>query len=174
MSDTLVRVARVLCRCGLVIALASSDAPAQDAGQPQLLPQIKATDCVGCHGASALPRNHPNVADQSLRDCTGCHVPGTALGLGRMPLFHAHLLSGFTCTSCHAPSKSPQPVGADVCMSCHDPDKLANATAALKAANPHNSPHYGNRADCNLCHHQHAKSENYCASCHGDFKLEVT
>ncbi|MBW2098891.1 MAG: cytochrome c3 family protein [Deltaproteobacteria bacterium] len=34
--------------------------------------------------------------------------------------------------------------------------------------NPHNSPHYGADLDCNFCHHQHSKSENFCAQCHYD------
>jgi hypothetical protein len=40
-----------------------------------------------------------------------------------------------------------------------------------KPTNPHTSPHYGTDLDCNLCHHQHAASEDYCAYCHDyDFK----
>jgi uncharacterized paraquat-inducible protein A len=26
---------------------------------------------------------------------------------------------------------------------------------------------------CNLCHHQHEKSENYCAQCHSNFDFKV-
>lgn len=49
---------------------------------------------------------------------------------------------------------------------------LTASTAGVKPTNPHNSPHYGKHADCNLCHHQHEKSENYCTQCHKfDFKL---
>ncbi|HSD42833.1 MAG TPA: cytochrome c3 family protein [Burkholderiales bacterium] len=44
-------------------------------------------------------------------------------------------------------------------------------SAELK--NPHNSPHYGRDADCNLCHHQHAKSENYCAQYHEKWAFKV-
>jgi len=44
--------------------------------------------------------------------------------------------------------------------------------AGVKPSNPHTSPHYGMSLDCNLCHHQHAKSENYCSQCHKfDFKV---
>jgi hypothetical protein len=51
-------------------------------------------------------------------------------------------------------------------------EKVSAATASVKPTNPHNSPHYGKNADCNLCHHQHEKSENYCTQCHKfDFKL---
>ncbi len=90
-----------------------------------------------------------------------------------MPLFHAHLLAGLTCKSCHANPKKPQLTEAEVCMGCHDPEKVSAKSAALQPTNPHNSKHYGIKADCNLCHHQHEKSENYCAQCHNNFEFKV-
>jgi cytochrome c oxidase cbb3-type subunit 3 len=42
----------------------------------------------------------------------------------------------------------------------------SSAAAPSPPPNPHTSPHYGTELDCNLCHRQHAKSENYCAQCH--------
>jgi len=51
-------------------------------------------------------------------------------------------------------------------MGCHDTEAISAATEKMTPANPHNSPHYGKQSDCNLCHHQHEKSENYCARCH--------
>jgi hypothetical protein len=166
----------VLFRIGLILALGyASCASAQDAGRPKLLPNAKGTDCVSCHaGSNPLPENHPNISGKSLTDCVTCHAPGTSRELsGHMPLFHAHLLSGLKCASCHADQKAPAPTEADVCMGCHDPDKLSTKTAAMKPANPHKSPHYGNKADCNLCHHQHEKSENYCSQCHSNFNFKV-
>jgi hypothetical protein len=46
---------------------------------------------------------------------------------------------------------------------------LSNA----KPRNPHENRHYGTEADCNLCHHQHKKSENFCLPCHQRFDFVV-
>jgi hypothetical protein len=157
----------------LGLALVSS-APAQNAGQPKLLPDAKATDCATCHaGNNPLPQNHPPTAGMRLNDCAGCHAQGTARSLSAsLPLSHKHFLSGVTCGACHADPKAAEPAPASTCMGCHDPDKVATASAAVKPTNPHDSPHYGRKADCNLCHHQHEKSENYCSQCHQfDFKV---
>jgi Cytochrome c3 len=81
-------------------------------------------------------------------------------------LAHVHQTKGLNCAACHADPKNPEPVEADTCMRCHNPEKVAAATEKMAPANPHNSPHYGKQADCNLCHHQHEKSEDYCAKCH--------
>jgi hypothetical protein len=51
-------------------------------------------------------------------------------------------------------------------------DKVSEKTSKMKPTNPHNSPHYGKKADCNLCHHQHEASENYCSTCH-KFEFKV-
>lgn len=159
---------------GLFVIVACS-AFAQDSGRGKLLPDAMATDCVACHaGNDPLPADHPDIKGMAFGDCAGCHAPGSSRTLsGRMPLFHAHLLSGLKCASCHADPKAPVATEADVCMGCHNPDKLAAKTAATKPRNPHNSPHYGKTADCNLCHHQHEKSENYCTQCHSNFNFNV-
>jgi len=156
---------------GLMMA---SSAPAQDSGQAKLLPDAKATDCVACHAAhDPLPSAHPPIAGKTLTDCHACHAPGSAQDLtGVMPLFHSHLLSGLTCKSCHSDPAKAEPVEASTCMGYHDPEKVAAATANVKPTNPHDSPHYGKTADCDLCHHQHEKSENYCAQCH-QFNFKV-
>ncbi len=175
MITDLIPSACILSRIGLFLALTyASSAPAQDAGRAKLLPDAKGTDCIACHnGGNPLPQNHVPVAGKELHDCTACHASGTTADLrGRLPLFHSHLLSGLTCASCHADPKAPEPVEAATCMGCHDPQQVATTTAAVKPTNPHESPHYGNKADCNLCHHQHEKSENYCSQCHTfDFKV---
>ncbi|MFZ7110919.1 MAG: cytochrome c3 family protein [Desulfatiglandales bacterium] len=52
------------------------------------------------------------------------------------------------------------------CLECHGPLRnVAEMTAAIEP-NPHDSPHYGSELDCDLCHHQHKKSENFCNECH--------
>jgi hypothetical protein len=63
-------------------------------------------------------------------------------------------------------------VSSKDCLSCHESiEALAAATAKLKP-NPHDSPHYGKELDCELCHHEHSLSENFCAQCH-DSSLTV-
>ena len=81
-------------------------------------------------------------------------------------LAHIHETKGLDCAACHAAPNNPEPVEADICMRCHEPEKVSAATEKMAPTNPHNSPHYGQQADCNLCHHQHEKSEDYCAKCH--------
>jgi len=178
MTSDLIFPARALSRIMLLIALVAqgiTSLGARDAGRAQLLPVVKGTDCVTCHRSdSILPLNHTNIVGKTLGDCATCHAPGTALELtGRMPLFHHHLLSGLTCVSCHADPKAPEITAADVCMGCHNPEKVSTATATMKPANPHSSPHYGTKADCNICHHQHERSENYCLQCHNKFVFKV-
>ncbi len=179
MTTSLVRPLGKLSRIALSLAVVGlvvmSAAPAQNTGHAKLSLTAKGTDCKACHGASnPLPKDHPGIAGKTLSDCAACHGSGSGRELtGRMPLFHAHLLGGLTCKSCHADPKKPALVEADVCMGCHDPEKVAAKTAALQPTNPHNSKHYGIRADCNLCHHQHEKSENYCAQCHNNFEFKV-
>jgi hypothetical protein len=179
MTTKLVRSPSRLSRIALALALAclvfASAAPAQNAGHAKLSPAAKSTDCKGCHASNnPLPKTHPGIAGKSLSDCAACHGAGTDRDLrGRMPLFHAHLLAGLTCKSCHADPKKPKLVEAEACMGCHDPEKVSAKTAAMQPANPHNSKHYGIKADCNLCHHQHEKSESYCFQCHNNFDFKV-
>jgi hypothetical protein len=82
-------------------------------------------------------------------------------------------LAGLDCTKCHGKTKKPEAATMEQCVACHGPAaKLAEKTQTVKPKNPHTSPHYGTELDCNLCHHQHAKSENYCNQCHQfDFKV---
>ena len=156
------RLARVALSLVLALLVFVAAASAQNAGRAKLSPAVKATDCKACHaGKNPLPQQHPNIAGKSLDDCAACHARGTGHELsGRMPQFHTHLLAGLTCATCHAGQKKPKLAEADVCMGCHDPEKVSTKTSAMTPANPHNSRHYGIRADCNLCHHQHEKSEN--------------
>lgn len=144
------------------------------AQEPQQLPQAKPSDCAACHtGKSPLPTNHVVTIGLAMADCLGCHAKAGDHSLaGKLPLSHVHQLQGVTCGKCHDDVNSPEPVAKGKCMSCHDMEKVAATTAGVKPTNPHTSPHYGKKSDCNLCHHQHEKSENYCSQCHKfDFKL---
>ena len=93
----------------------------------------------------------------------------TEEGLGKL-----HAARGVKCAGCHENTKKPQPVAMEKCLSCHgDTKALAAKTANVKPRNPHESRHYGTEADCNLCHHQHRKSENFCLDCHNRFDFKV-
>lgn len=141
---------------------------------PKLLPKAKGGDCQACHGdEKVLPPGHADSRSMSWEGCRACHREGNMSLKGKMPGSHRHLLSGVTCVQCHGNTSKPQNLSLDKCVSCHgSPDKLAAKTAKVKPENPHTSPHYGTTLDCNLCHHQHAKSENYCSQCH-QFKFSV-
>lgn len=85
--------------------------------------------------------------------------------------FHAGM--DVTCADCHGDDVQRQPVPMVKCLECHDTKDLAEKTAAVEPTNPHENRHYGTEADCNLCHHQHRKSENFCLPCHVRFDLDV-
>ncbi len=131
----------------------------------------KAWDCAGCHkDKKVLPDSHVPIKEMPYDGCLVCHIPGEG-NAGtlkvKVPGGHLHSLRGVTCEQCHGKVKKPEEVAMDKCVSCHGPTaKLAEKTANVKPHNPHESPHYGTDADCNLCHHQHKKSENLCAQCH--------
>jgi hypothetical protein len=141
---------------------------------PKLLPKAKAGDCQACHGSEkVLPAGHVDSRSMSWEGCLACHREGKMSLTGKMPGSHRHQLRGVTCVQCHGKTAKPQSLTMDKCVSCHgSPDKLATKTAKVKPENPHTSPHYGTTLDCNLCHHQHTKSENYCSQCH-QFKFSV-
>ena len=84
-----------------------------------------------------------------------------------------HAGMGITCAQCHGEVKKKQAVPMIICLNCHDTKKLAEKTAQAKPNNPHQNRHYGTEGDCNLCHHQHKKSENFCLPCHARFKFVV-
>lgn len=162
--------------CGLLLLLmlGGSWATAQENKGPLRIPDAKITDCGTCHTqGSPLPKEHPRVAGMALKECRDCHASASPMALaGKLPLSHLHQLAGTTCARCHADVKNPEPAPASECLKCHDMDKVSAATGKVKPSNPHDSPHYGKKSDCNLCHHQHEKSENYCAQCHS-FKFNV-
>lgn len=141
---------------------------------PKLLPQAKAGDCKACHGTEkVLSEGHPDTAAMAWEACGACHREGKMKLAGKIPGSHIHQLRGVTCVKCHGTAKKQAALTMDQCIACHgSPDKLAEKTAKVKPSNPHTSPHYGTTLDCNFCHKQHAKSENFCAQCH-DFKYSV-
>jgi hypothetical protein len=108
-----------------------------------------------------------------MKACRACHTRDNMSLTGKFPGSHTHMLSGVNCVACHGKTKQPEEVAMEKCVACHGSTaKLAEKTKDVKPTNPHTSPHYGTELDCNLCHKQHAKSENYCAQCHKfDYKV---
>ncbi|MCF8068208.1 MAG: cytochrome c3 family protein [Desulfobacterales bacterium] len=78
-----------------------------------------------------------------------------------------HSDAELSCNDCHTVENEVQNIPAtDDCLECHgDMEAVAQLTAD-KDPNPHDSPHYGPYLDCDLCHHEHKISENYCGGCH--------
>ncbi|HOJ43541.1 MAG TPA: cytochrome c3 family protein [Syntrophorhabdaceae bacterium] len=145
---------------------AASASPLQKA----LKKPIKAApgNCGNCHKKEkVLPDGHVSTNEMVLRDCGECHKRSENTGLQtKLTASHFHTLSEINCEACHGKTKKRKPVEFNKCIKCHNPDKLVEITAQVQPENPHTSPHYGKELDCNLCHHQHKKSENFCNQCH--------
>ncbi len=147
----------------------------ESAGAPKRVPTAKAGNCGACHGTEkVLSSDHPDTKGMSYKGCLQCHdKTGGQKLTGRLPGSHVHGLNGVTCEKCHGKTKKPGEVSMGKCVACHgDTEKLARKTTGVKPENPHTSPHYGTELDCNVCHHQHSKSENFCGQCH-NFKFAV-
>ena len=131
-------------------------------------------DCAGCHiGDTVLPAAHSSTKDMDADGCGTCHGLKEKTLRGRMPLAHAHMLNGLSCGDCHdrgAPSGAFS--GMKKCLSCHEGGKEVAARTGGKDPNPHDSDHYGTDMDCEVCHHMHRQSENFCMQCH-DFEWIV-
>jgi len=127
-------------------------------------PSIEGGNCQGCHvKEQILPAEHPDTNEQSLSDCRGCHDTDLR---GKMSLSHVHNLAEVNCADCHGSKEIACPPDKSQCFDCHGtPQEIAKQTSELEI-NPHNSPHYGQDLDCDLCHHLHKKSENFCNECH--------
>jgi hypothetical protein len=141
------------------------------AATKEKMAEVKAWNCAGCHkDKKVLSDKHVAIKDMPYEGCLVCHIPGEGNAgtlKAKIPGSHLHALKGVKCEQCHGKVKKPEQVEMSKCVACHgDTDKLAAKTAKVKPHNPHESPHYGTSADCNLCHHQHTKSENFCAQCH--------
>ena len=128
----------------------------------------KPGECKACHkDKEALPEGHVDTIDMAGDDCDSCHSEGQTSLRTKIPLSHKHKLKGLNCEVCHENSDPKKSVSSSVCQRCHNkPETLIEATKKLQI-NPHFSPHDGKTPDCNKCHHQHKKSVNYCAQCHG-------
>jgi hypothetical protein len=95
----------------------------------------------------------------------------TSSGTGPVKTSKHKKYAELTCNDCHLKTK-PEPLTTEQCLSCHGSlEKVAEATKDLDP-DPHNSPHYGPELDCDLCHHEHSVSENFCAQCH-EWELTV-
>lgn len=173
----LLRIARsgnhpmVLCLLFLIVFFASRSIPAES--QPKRIENAKPGDCKMCHGTRAMqPQSHVETTDMIASGCSECHK-GPDRGLRtKIPLGHIHLLSGVRCSDCHDKEKGFEAVMTDQCLGCHGSfGEVAQKTAGMDP-DPHNSPHYGKEQDCDLCHHQHQSSENFCSQCH-EWKLRV-
>ena len=118
------------------------------------------------------PDKHADTKTMNWEACKACHNKENLSLTGKLPGSHHHQLADVNCVKCHGKTKTPEALTMEQCVACHGSTaKLAEKTKDVKPTNPHTSPHYGTDLDCNLCHHQHAKSENYCAQCHKfDFK----
>lgn len=136
--------------------------------------RVKGGECAACHGQDkVLPEKHADTKEMNREACKACHTKDAMNLTGKMPGSHVHQLAGINCEKCHGKTKKPEALTMEQCVACHGSTaKLAEKTKDIKPSNPHTSPHYGTELDCNLCHHQHAKSENYCAQCHKfDYKI---
>lgn len=164
MKATCGRIVIVLC---LVFALLAAGVVAGAA--PKRAAKAKPGDCAACHGAEkVLSDGHEATKDMMYDGCLECHGgTGKESLRTKIPSGHIHQLRGITCEKCHGKTKQQEELTMDQCIACHgDTEKLAEKTSAVKPANPHTSPHYGTSLDCNVCHHQHKKSENFCSQCH--------
>jgi cytochrome b subunit of formate dehydrogenase len=147
----------------------------EPASEPERLMTAQSGDCAACHGTQQmLPTGHLNTRGLTLGECRMCHQDEEVPMTNRLPLSHAHQLSGIACSDCHGDQDPPQSVEKDQCITCHDEQELIRRTEYLREleANPHDSPHYGTDLDCNMCHYEHSESELFCSQCH-DFDFVV-
>lgn len=96
-----------------------------------------------------------------------------AMATESVQLDEYHAGNGVACADCHGDTKERQPVPMVKCLECHDTEELAKTTSNVTPTNPHKNRHYSTEADCNLCHHQHRRSENFCLPCHTRFTLDT-
>jgi len=85
-----------------------------------------------------------------------------------------HKNKGVDCAGCHGSEGIKTYVPAERCLTCHGGNRseLVKKTATVKPENPHDSPHWGARMECNVCHRQHEKTVDWCSYCHAfNFKV---
>jgi len=157
---------------GIMFLLHCLGAGIAPAAEPQRLVTARGGDCAACHADDAkLPASHMDTKGMDLKQCLGCHGQDDPELTNTLPLSHTHLLGGISCAACHGDADPPEFVGTGHCLTCHPTEQLVAATKDVKEGNPHNS-HYGPELDCDLCHHAHAPSENFCNQCH-DFTFVI-
>lgn len=98
---------------------------------------------------------------------------GGAFAADAVQLDQFHASKGIACVDCHDENDQREAVPMVKCIECHDTKDVAKATADLKPTNPHDNRHYGTETNCNYCHHQHTKSENFCTPCHLRFDFDT-
>jgi len=158
---------RYLVTAFLVILSFPALGPAADTAKAKRTEGAQFRDCAACHGARAvLPPGHVSLTGDQNTDCDSCHGKEKNSLRGKIPLGHVHLAGEVTCMDCH--DKKPFAfVATDRCRECHgEPREVAALTRSDEAFNPHESPHYGNDMECDMCHHLHVRSENVCGDCH--------
>lgn len=138
-----------------------------DTAKAKLIEGVLFEDCAACHSSKAvLPPGHVSLTGDKEKNCFACHCKEKNGLRARIPLSHIHLANDMDCMDCHD-QKPFAFVSTDRCRECHgDPEEISALTQSKVEFNPHESPHYGNDMDCDLCHHLHAKSENVCGDCH--------
>lgn len=150
------KLVSILLSLGMLLPLAAA---------PKRQPGVAATQCATCHGKEkVLPAGHAEIRKAKAGSCGDCHTGETALR-AKLPLSHRHALAGVTCADCHGKGRPEAKAKPEACVRCHEMDALIARTAQAKDHNPHADQH-GYAANCNLCHHQHKPSKNYCLTCH--------
>ena len=135
--------------------------------ETKMLERVEPGDCATYHAnVKILPIDHVKIKSMTSTECVECHKKGATSLRTKIPLSHIHQLSGVACCDCYEKPKSAESLTTEKCLSCHGSyNEVAEGTAKLDP-NPHNSPHYGKELDCDLCHNQHSKSEDFCSQCH--------
>ncbi len=97
-------------------------------------------------------------------------LPFSFLGAEPSLLLDKHKVAGISCEGCHKENPPKEQVPTPVCIECHgNQEKIAEKSRHV-TPNPHDS-HLG-ALKCELCHHAHRPSENYCGTCH-EFNFKV-
>jgi hypothetical protein len=140
---------------------------------PSVRESVPAGDCAACHGEKkVLPGGHEETRAMKMAECADCHAGAEQNLRSRIPLGHIHGLHGTGCGGCHKDPAKPGQLSTGDCLVCHKSFEVVAGRTATRRPDPHNSPHYGNSVDCDVCHRIHKPSENFCAQCH-DWKLTV-
>ena len=134
---------------------------------PKRLDNAAPGDCAACHGdQKVLSPGHVDTKGMMMEGCAECHTKEKQSLWSKITLGHLHALHGIGCSDCHHDLSKAGYLSSDECLACHGSfEEVAALTKDLER-NPHNSPHYGIRVDCDLCHLVHRKSENMCGQCH--------